>query len=329
MRSVSPKFESVSFQSYFDNTKRFIDFQLADFISKNSKLRLHSNIQYALLSSGKRLRPVMAMLSTESVGGRRENVVQLALSVELLHTATLVHDDILDQDIIRRNALAVHAKCGVKIAIMVGDALASLALSMVTDYDKEIFELMSQTCLALSDGEYMDIAMTDSEPSESEYIEKVKKKSASLFKAATRGGALVGEGSPTEIDSLSRFGENFGIAYQIKDDLSDITCLENHVPPDLREFGASLPAIHLYESGKAHVKEKLLQEISLAKNQGSSNMRVSLDKIYKNLEKSGALRYCNTKLDEYVKRAIANLNSLKNSVYKSYLVQMADSLRLR
>ena len=147
-------------QSYFDKARITLDSQLQSLMPKVETLRLHKQIEYALQTKGKGLRSAMVLLAGESVGADRKNLEKLALGIELFHLATLVHDDILDQDLFRRNALSVQAKWSVKEAILVGDALASLGLSLGRDYSKKILDIMTNTCLQLSDGEYLDVKTT-------------------------------------------------------------------------------------------------------------------------------------------------------------------------
>jgi len=141
------------FQSYVENTKQLVESELSNLVSRMGDLRLHGRIEYALLSHGKRLRPLMVILGAQSVGGNREDVISLALAIELLHTATLVHDDILDQDKFRRDIPAVHEKWSVNDAILVGDAMISLAINLTADYGRQILKITSETGLKLCDGE--------------------------------------------------------------------------------------------------------------------------------------------------------------------------------
>ena len=270
----------------------------------------------------------MVMLSAQSVGGSIKTVQKLAVSIELLHAATLIHDDILDQDLFRRNAPTVNAKWGVRDAVLVGDVLASLSLNLTADYGKDIIKIMSQTCLLLSDGEYMDVENAHERPEESNYLKTIKRKSASLFRAATQCGAVSAKATQDEISGLAEFGENFGLAYQIKDDLSDVTALENAIPQDISEFRATLPIIHLCESLESDEREEFLESIGSVKVQSHEEKVTFLDKLHKSLEGTGSLRYCADKVNQYVDDAISSLEPVKESIYKKYLIKMADSLRL-
>jgi octaprenyl-diphosphate synthase len=323
--------ETDSFQSFLEDANRTLESELQNLLPTIAQLRIYDQIEYVLHTEGKRLRSALVLLSGQCVGAKLERLSKLALAIELVHTATLVHDDILDRDLFRRNALSVQAKYGVKDAILVGDALASLAVGLVRDYHREILDALCNACLMLSDGEYMDMEMCDASFSEADYFKKVKKKSAVLFKTAAKCGALVGDASPAEVECLGQFGENYGVAFQIKDDISDVASLENEeesqVPSDLREFRATLPVIHLYETGRTEIQELLNRLLSGKKK--SSEKRLLLTDLLVSLGSSGSLLYCHSKADSYINAAIASLDGLRESPFKACLVQMAESLRLQ
>ncbi len=319
--------DEKTFQSYVENTKQLVESELSNLVSRIADLRLHGKIKYALLSHGKRLRPLMVILSAQSVGGNQEDVMSLALAIELLHTATLVHDDILDQDKFRRDVPAVHEKWSVNDAILVGDAMISLSINLTADYGREILKIASETGLALCDGEYLDVSTTSTEISENEYLEKIREKSASLFQAATWCGALAGGGSNLEVKCLADFGEHFGMAYQLSDDLSDITSLRDGVPKDLRKRRISLSLIHLYRSSRLTEREMLLADLKILARKNHAVKKIALDRILQNLKTKGSLGYCMKKIDEYIGQSIADIQCLRDTNFKFYLIQMAKSLR--
>jgi len=320
--------DEKTFRLYVESTKQLVESELSNFVSRIAYLRLHGRIEYALLSHGKRLRPLLGILSAQSVGGNREDVMSLALAVELLHTATLVHDDILDQDKFRRDVPAVHEKWSINDAILVGDALIALAINLAADYGREILKIASESGLALCDGEYMDVSTTSIEMSEKEYLEKIRKKSASLFKAATQCGAIAGGGSDLEVKCLADFGEHFGMAYQLSDDLSDITSLTDGIPKDLRKRRIGLPLIHLYKSSSLVERETLLSDLQILAREDRAVKKIALNRILQNLKTNGSLGYCMKKINEYVDQSIADIQPLRDTNFKFHLVQMAKSLRL-
>jgi octaprenyl-diphosphate synthase len=326
-RKIELVTDTNGYNAYVREARRVIDLELEEVTSTITDLRLGEKIRYVLQTQGKRLRPILVMLSAQSLGGSIEPVRKLASAIELLHTATLIHDDILDQDVFRRNALTANAKWGVRDAVLVGDALASISLHIAADYDDEIVKTLSRTCLLLSDGEYIDVENATTPKSENDYVEMIRKKSACLFKAATECGAIAVKGSRNEVNALGAFGENFGLAYQIKDDLSDISSFEDALPQDINEFRATLPIIHLYESSTPAVRDEILRAMVSMKSQSPEQRLTYFDRLRKSLANTGSWQYCVGKINQYIEAATASLEPLRESGYKTYLVKMTDMLK--
>lgn len=316
-----------TYEACLSKTKEEIESELSNLISRNADLRLHELLKYAVLSHGKRLRPLMVILSAQSVGGNLEKVMPLALAIELLHTSTLIHDDILDQDKFRRHLLAVHEKWCINDAILAGDAVISLAIKLLASYGKDIITIASETGLALCDGQFMDVSITSIKTSENEYLEKIWKKSASLFKAATQCGALAGGGSISDVKCLSMFGKNFGLAYQLRDDLRDITIGNDLVPKDLKAGRITLPLIHLYHVSNSDERKNLERFMEDIKKKNQNANKVALNKILQRLVEMGSIAYCERKLDEYLQKTETSIALLKDSIYKTCLIQIAKSLK--
>ncbi len=323
--TVRLAWNELAYQTYLEETRKEMDSEISSLMSRIANLRLNEKIVYVLQTRGKLLRPTLVLLSGQSVGSDKGPLKKLALAIELLHEATLVHDDILDDDSFRRNTMAVHAKWGFRAAILVGDALASLSLNLAAEYGKEISRIVSQACLLLCDGECMDALMARAELSESDYFEKITKKSATLFRIATLCGAIVGGGSSLENDALAKFGENFGIAYQINDDLSDITSLREGVALSPNDF-QTLPFIYV-NNAKKSTEKNFLRSLLSEKAENGSDQKFTQEKLYEFLENAGSIAYCNEKISGYLNRAVASLEPLKESIYKSYIIKMAESLR--
>ncbi len=326
---LSERSKERAFKKYISDTKNRIESELSNLIVKISGLKIHEKLKYALLSDGKRLRPLMLILSAQSVGGSLEDSVPLALAMESLHTATLVHDDIIDHDRVRRGLPAVYEKWSVNDAILVGDALISLAINLAADYGKEVLKITSEAGLALCDGEYIDISLNSIEISESQYLEKIRKKSASLFQAATKCGAISGGGSDFEVGLLGIFGEYFGVAYQLSDDLFDIASPTEAIPKDLKERRLSLPLLHLYRSSSSHGKSILKKDLrSLSGNTHTAHAKkLALERTLRNLKAKGSYRYCRSKIDDCIDQSISALELLADTSFKSHLIQMAMLLR--
>jgi octaprenyl-diphosphate synthase len=328
-KQVKTAYGTEGYLTYIENARRVVDFEISQIMPMVADLGLYEKIKYVLRTRGKRLRPIMVLLSAQSVGGQLETVRKLALAIEMLHAATLIHDDILDQEILRRNELTANKKWGIRNAVLIGDVLASLSLYLSADYGSEITKIISQTCVILSDGEYLDAKEARYTRKESDYIETTRRKSASLFKASTQCGAIAAKAKRDETDALSIFGENFGVAYQIKDDLLDIIPLQDALPQDIKIFRATLPIIHLCQSAKPEVKEELFQAIGAINAQNPNAKETTIKILREHLESTGSLRYCADKINQYVTNAITSLEPLNESIFKDYLIEMAKSLRLK
>jgi geranylgeranyl pyrophosphate synthase len=164
---------------------------------------------------------------------------------------------------------------------------------------------------------------------ENDYIETTRRKCASLFKASTRCGAIAAKANRYETNALSAFGEAFGLAYQIKDDLLDVKALEGNLPQDIKMFRATLPLIRLRESSKPETKEEVFQAIASISTQNLSERENTINMLQERLESTGSLRYCEEKINQYVTNAITSIEPLNESVFKSYLIETANSLKIK
>ena len=316
-----------TFKLYISKTTNQIESELAKLSLSLAKLNLHPQIEYAILSEGKRLRPLLAILSAESVGGNGNKVMSLALAFELMHTATLVHDDIIDQDETRRGKPALHKKWSVNDAILTGDALIALAVDLASSYGETVLKTVAQSALELCDGERMDIAFSLKTMNEASYFKKIKEKSASLFAAATYCGALVGGGTREEVRSLSVFGENFGVAYQLKDDLLDLMRKENVVSKDLKIGRITLPLIHFYNHSSSEERKQVENMLETLINSNGTVDNENAENILQSLHSAGSIDYCEKKIDEHLRQAVESISTLKDTEYKAYLIEMTRALK--
>ncbi len=315
------------FRSYVATTKNHVEHELSDFVASVSHLTLHPQIEYAVLSEGKRLRPLLVILSAESVGADRARVMNLALAFELMHTATLVHDDIIDQDETRRNRLALHKKWSVNDAILTGDALIALSVHLASAYGQEVLQTVAHSALELCDGEKMDITFTLGATTEESYFRRITQKSASLFQASTQCGALAGGGTATEIQSLARFGENFGVAYQLKDDLLDLTNKGDFALKDVKAGRITLPLIHSYSNCSLHEKKRMDHLLQTLRGKSPSTSESTARNLFAMLERTSSFDYCERKIDEHLHRAVESISTLKDTQYKSHLIEMTKALK--
>lgn len=179
-------------------------------------------LQYAL-EGGKRIRPLILLLSAESIGQYDENAYAAACAVELLHTESVIHDDIIDNETLRRRKDPFHIKYGYNTSILTGDFVLGLILNISSRLDNpRIATELATTAMMMSDGEMIEARLESSEDvTFDDYLKVIEYKTATAFEAASKIGAILGGGSEDQILALAEYGKNVGIAYQIHDDLQD------------------------------------------------------------------------------------------------------------
>jgi octaprenyl-diphosphate synthase len=196
-------------------------------LSKELSLYVHSRfydpLAYAI-EGGKRIRPVVVMLSAEVLGCKDESVLDAAVAVELLHTESIIHDDIIDEEVSRRNRMTFHVKYGFSTALLTADFTFAMILAIAARYgDRRVAEEISSAALKMSEGEYSELTINPQtyDLSWDEYLRIVSEKTASLFRASAKLGGLIAGGNEKEVNALADYGRSLGIAYQLKDDLLD------------------------------------------------------------------------------------------------------------
>ncbi len=210
---------------------------------------------YIVAAGGKRLRPLLTLAAAELCGYSGERHHKLAASVEFIHTATLLHDDVVDESERRRGQSSANALFGNQASVLVGDFLFSRSFElMVEDGSLDVLRILSRASAVIAEGEVLQLATTNNlETSEAEYLAVVAAKTAALFAASCEIGAIVAGRPAAEADALCRFGLNFGIAFQIVDDVLDYSAREallgKTIGDDFREGKMTLPAVYAISRG--------------------------------------------------------------------------------
>ena len=206
------------YKSYIDS----IDQALKKELDLYSASEFFEPLQYAL-EGGKRIRPVILVLAAESVGKCDEDAFIAACAVELLHTESVIHDDIIDNEILRRRKDPFHIKYGYNTSIMTGDFVLGLILNISSRLDNpRIARDLANTAMMMSDGEMIETRLESSEDvTFDDYLKVIEYKTATAFEAATKIGTILGGGNEEQIMAFAEYGKNMGIAYQIRDDLQD------------------------------------------------------------------------------------------------------------
>lgn len=196
-------------------------------LSRELKLYAHSRFHDPLVyatEGGKRVRPVMLMLSAEALGCKDDSVLGAAVAVELLHTESIIHDDVIDEEKVRRSKLPFHVKYGYSASLLSADFVFAMILAIAARYDdKRIAEEVSSAALQMAEGEYSELTIDPQiyKLTWDEYIRIIADKTASLFETSAKLGGLLAAGDEKEVRALTEYGRCIGIAYQLKDDLLD------------------------------------------------------------------------------------------------------------
>jgi octaprenyl-diphosphate synthase len=218
-RAVSLEALEARMKSYAQR----VDSALSRELKLYNHSRFHDPLVYAI-EGGKRVRPVMLMLSAEALGCKDDSVLGAAVAVELLHTESIIHDDVIDEEKVRRSKLPFHLKYGYSASLLTADFVFALILAIAARYDdRRIAEEVSNAALQMAEGEYSELTIDPQiyKLTWDEYIRIITEKTASLFETSAKLGALVAGGEEKEVEALADYGRCIGIAYQLKDDLLD------------------------------------------------------------------------------------------------------------
>jgi octaprenyl-diphosphate synthase len=287
-------------------------------------------VNYIIKSGGKRVRPILVILSAKLCGYRGEKYIPFAAIIEFIHTATLLHDDVVDNARTRRGASTVNMVWGNEPSVLVGDFLYSKSFELMSkEGNPEILKIISQATTALSEGEILEIIKTANvDTTEKDYFEIIGNKTAILFSAACEIGAILGTVTTKQRDALKNFGYKLGIAFQLRDDILDYTSYDDilgkHVGTDLKEGKITLPFIHALKS--ASDKEKL-SVIKILKKRTISQK--DFEWVSKLMEKYNGIEYASMATEKYLEDAKKHLDLFPASQYKSALLSLADSMLKR
>lgn len=275
---------------------------------KSSVPLLDRIMHYIVKRKGKQIRPMFVFLAAKLAGEVSEATYRTAALVELLHTATLVHDDVVDDAMERRGMFSINALWKNKIAVLVGDYLLSKGLLLSLDNrDFEVLRILSTAVKEMSEGELMQMEKTRRlDIKEEIYFEIIRRKTASLLASACAAGVYSATGDESMTEKMRRFGEKVGVAFQIKDDLFDYGSNKIGKPTgiDIREKKMTLPLIYTLSHSSDKIKRNL---IYIVKNQGTNRQKV--DEVIKEVTSHGGIEYAERKMLEYQQEAFDILHT--------------------
>ena len=312
----------------FIQLKQEIDDRMQEILSKPNPYTLYEPMRYILRAGGKRLRPILLLLSCEAVGGNPSKCIDAAVAVEMLHNFTLIHDDVMDQDDTRRGQETVHNKWDVNVAILSGDGLVALSYRYLMSCNHpriaEIGRNFSDALLELCEGQALDKEFENRwDVTVDDYFTMIRKKTAVLIALCTQIGAIFGNGAPEQIENLHEYGLNMGMAFQIQDDLLDIVADEKTLGKDwgsdIVQRKKTFLLIHALEAGSPRDREEI-HAVFEKKQITPEDVR----RVQAIFERTGTLEAAQQLVRQHVRTAREKLSALPESDGKANLNAFLD-----
>jgi octaprenyl-diphosphate synthase len=303
-----------------------------DFLQVNQIIneQLHSDVplvekigQHIIESGGKRMRPLLVLLAAKSLNYKEKDHALLASIIEFLHTATLLHDDVVDISEQRRGKTTANAKWGNAPSVLVGDFLYSRAFEMMVQLGSlPIMKILSNATCVIAEGEVLQLMnVKNPDVSEQKYMNVIQGKTAMLFEASSHSGALIAQARPEQAEALRLYGHHVGMAFQLVDDVLDYVGdpkeLGKDVGDDLAEGKPTLPLIYAMQNAKTEHAQLIRQAI----RKGGTE---DLAPIIKIVQQCGAIDYTNNLAREHVIKAKQAIHALDDTPAKKALASLAD-----
>ncbi|MDD3518692.1 MAG: octaprenyl diphosphate synthase [Chromatiales bacterium] len=289
---------------------------------RSSVVLINQLAHYIVNSGGKRLRPLLVLLSAGACDYRGRDHIALAAIVEFIHTATLLHDDVVDASDLRRGAETANALFGNEASVLVGDFLYSRSFQMMVEIGSmEVMRILAHATNTIAEGEVMQLLNChDADTTEERYMEVIYSKTAKLFEAASRLGAVLAGRDAAACEAMAAYGMHLGTAFQLIDDVLDYSAsseeMGKNMGDDLAEGKPTLPLIHAMRVGTAE-QAGLIRE---AIEQGG---REYTDRVLAAIESTGAIEYTASAARQEADKAVARLGCLPDNAYKEALTALA------
>ena len=325
MLAATPSSEIVDLASI----RALVDDDLAA-VNRTIRARLVSDVvlvnqiaEHIIGGGGKRLRPLLVLLASRALRYEGDRHIELAVIVEFIHTATLLHDDVVDDSQLRRGRSTANALFGNEAAVLVGDSLYSRAFQMMVAVgDMRVMEIMARTTSEIADGEVLQLLNRhDPDTTEASYLEVIHRKTAMLFEAAARLGAVCASAPPQHEDAMTRYGRHLGTAYQLVDDVLDYQGrtgeIGKNVGDDLAEGKPTLPLIHAIRNSTGRTARLLREAIR-------TRGRDSIEEVIAAVESAGSITYTASLAAQEVVLAGEALDAIPNSPYRDALAGLAE-----
>jgi octaprenyl-diphosphate synthase len=278
--------------------------------------------EYIIAGGGKRLRPAVLLLTAGATGYRGTDQHTLAAVVEMIHTATLLHDDVVDESQLRRGHPTANAEFGNAASVLVGDFLYSRAFQMMVGVSRmRVLEILAETTNAIAEGEVLQLINAgDASLDEDAYLNVIQRKTARLFEAAARLGAVLGGADPTIEEALARYGMHLGTAFQLVDDVLDYSgtadSIGKNVGDDLAEGKMTLPLIRALATGS-------VADATVIRHAIAGGGRTDFAPVVAALENTGALAYARDRAEAEARRAADCLAGVAHSPHRQSLLELS------
>lgn len=307
-----------------DRELDLIETRLRQALTSDEKLLVEIPM-YLLRGGGKRIRPCVTVLAYKVAGGNSiSRIIPFAAAFELLHTASLIHDDIIDQCSTRRGIPTPYKKYGLQNALIAGDFLFVKSFDLGGAYGKEIVKMTAQACTKLAEGEMIENRnLRNININESTYLDIIERKTAFPISTGAKIGAFLADGSKVQIQALADYGLNLGMAFQIVDDILDVVGDERKVGKpigsDISRGNLTILSIHALK----HLSDKDGKYIVDFINNGSNRNR-NLSKVLSLIEEVGSVEYARERAVDYANKAKEKLRLLPETKHKAKLLQLVD-----
>lgn len=302
------------------------DMQAVDQVIRN---RLHSEValirqvaEYIIGGGGKRLRPALVLLSANALGYRGTKHHTIAAVVEFIHTATLLHDDVVDESALRRGRATANTLFGNAASVLVGDFVYSRAFQMMVDVgNPRVLRVLADATNVIAEGEVLQLMnCRNADIDKQSYLQVIRYKTAKLFEAAGRLGAMLADAAPAAEEAMAVYGSHLGTAFQLIDDVLDYSgdagVIGKNIGDDLAEGKSTLPLIHVIAQGT-------VEEAALVRRAVETGGLSELDGVLAAIHRTGALDYTRSQAEAEAEAARKAISLLPPSLYRDSLIQLS------
>ena len=306
---------------------------ISNILQDKKPVQIYEASRHLIEAGGKRLRPFLTIKACEAAGGNAKDAIPFAAAVEILHNFTLVHDDVMDHDSLRRGKPTVHTKYGEPMAILAGDMLFAKVYQSVLDYapahissEDVVYALqkITDSIITLCEGQVLDISFPKAtDVSEEDYLFMISGKTSALFKACAEVGAIAAGAQIEVVDALGKFAWDAGITFQIIDDILGVTAdektLGKPVGSDIREGKKTIIMIHALKNADGNQKKTLLEAMK-----GEEATHEEIEAAVEVLREVGSIEYAKKEAEKHLETAFESLNIVKDSDAKNQLISLVN-----